>query len=115
MSWRSSSGLRSWLIQRLSAIYIALSFLVFMGLWAAKSEPITYEVWRAWVADPIINVALVLFILALLLHAWVGVRDVLMDYVHSSPVRFILLAGVGLSIAGIALWALRILLLVKTA
>jgi succinate dehydrogenase / fumarate reductase membrane anchor subunit len=115
VSWRSSSGLRSWLLQRLSAIYIALSFVGFTALLVMKSEPLTYEVWRAWVASPVINVALALFVLAMLVHAWVGIRDVLMDYVHSSLVRFILLISIGLGITGIALWALRILLLVKTA
>lgn len=115
MSWRSSSGLRSWLLQRLSAIYIALSLVILAGLLTMKNEPLTYEVWRAWVANPFINIGLALFILAMLLHAWVGVRDVVMDYVHSASVRFILLTGVGLGITGVALWALRILLLVNTA
>ena len=115
MSWRSSSGLRSWLLQRLSAIYIALSLVVFTIILAMKSEPLTYEVWHAWVARPVINVGLILFLLAMLLHAWVGIRDVVMDYVQSSAARFILLISVGLGIAGVALWTLRILLLVKTA
>jgi succinate dehydrogenase / fumarate reductase membrane anchor subunit len=114
MSWRSSSGLRSWLLQRMSAIYIALSLVVFILILTMKSEPLTYEVWRAWVARPVINIGLILFILAMLLHAWVGIRDVVMDYVHSSVVRFFLLISVGLGIAGVVLWTLRILLLVKT-
>ncbi|MCK4585959.1 MAG: succinate dehydrogenase, hydrophobic membrane anchor protein [Gammaproteobacteria bacterium] len=116
MSWRPSAGLRTWLLQRLSATYIAL----FLGIFAIKliaargGEPLTYEVWRAWVSHPVSNIALILFIFALLLHAWVGVRDVIMDYVNSVPLRYVLLIGFGLSFIGMALWTLRTLLLVTS-
>ena len=116
MSWRPSAGLRTWLLQRLSATYITL----FLGVFAVKlmatrgGEPLTYEVWRAWVSHPVSNIALILFIFALLLHAWVGVRDVIMDYVNSVSLRYVLLIGFGLSFISMALWALRILLLVTS-
>ena len=114
MSWRPSAGLRTWLLQRLSATYIAL----FLGIFAIKliaargGEPLTYEVWRAWVSHPVSNIALILFVFALLLHAWVGIRDVIMDYVNSVPLRYVLLIGFGLSFISMALWTLRTLLLV---
>jgi succinate dehydrogenase / fumarate reductase membrane anchor subunit len=114
MSWRASAGLRTWLLQRLSATYIALFIIVFgvkvIGAWGG--EPITYEVWRAWVSHPVVNIALILFIFALLLHAWVGIRDVIMDYVNSVPLRYVLLISFGLSFISMALWTLRTLLLV---
>jgi len=114
MSWRPSAGLRTWLLQRLSATYIALFLGVFAVKWIAArgGEPLTYEVWRAWVSHPVSNIALILFIFALLLHAWVGVRDVIMDYVNSVPLRYVLLIGFGLSFISMALWTLRTLLLV---
>ena len=114
MSWRPSAGLRTWLLQRLSAVYIALFIAVFgikaIGSWG--SEPVTYEVWRAWVSHPVTNIALILFIFALLLHAWVGIRDVIMDYVNSVSLRYVLLITFGLSFISMAFWTLRTLLLV---
>ena len=116
MSWRPSAGLRTWLLQRLSATYIALFIIVFgikiIDAW--NGEPITYEIWRAWVSHPVTNIALILFIFALLLHAWVGIRDVIMDYISSVPLRYVLLIVFGLSFISMALWTLRTLLLVTS-
>ena len=114
MSWRPSAGIRNWLVQRLSATYITLFLIVFgfkaIGAWGG--EPVTYEVWRAWVSHPVTNIALILFIFALLLHAWVGIRDVIMYYINSVPLRYIMLISFGLGFISMALWTLRTLLLV---
>ena len=85
MSWHPSAGLRTWLLQRLSATYIALFIVVFAVAWGGES--LTYVAWRAWVSHPVTNIALILFIFALLLHAWVGIRDVIMDYITSVAMR----------------------------
>ncbi|MBN4079227.1 succinate dehydrogenase, hydrophobic membrane anchor protein [Beggiatoa alba] len=111
MSWRASSGLRSWLLQRLTAVYILLFLVVFAGLWSGQT--ITFETWHAWVAHPAANVALLLFIFALLTHAWIGGRDVLMDYVTSVVIRYVLLVGFALSLLVLGVWSLRIVLLVS--
>lgn len=112
MSWRASSGLRSWLIQRLTAVYIVFFMVVFVVLWGGQS--ITFEAWRLWVAHPAANIALLLFIFSLLLHAWIGGRDVVIDYVKSVAMRYVLLIGFGLSLVIIGLWALRTMLLVES-
>ena len=113
MSRFAASSLRNWLLQRLSAVYIALFLIVFVVVWGG--ETITFESWRAWVADPLANVALILFIISLLLHAWIGVRDVILDYVHSVATRYVILILMALGLIGLALWTLRILLLVGLA
>lgn len=110
MSWRASSGIRSWLLQRLSAVYIAGFLVIFLIVWGG--EPVSYPVWRAWVAHPLANVTLLLFLLAVFVHAWVGTRDVVVDYVKSTAARYVVLILFGLGLAGLALWSLRILLLV---
>ena len=110
MSWSTSSGLRSWLLQRLSAVYIAVFSIIFIGAWAG--ETITYVAWRSWVAHPMVNLTLILFIFAVIMHAWVGIRDIVMDYVNSVFVRYLLLVGFGLAFAGMGLWVLRTLIMV---
>jgi succinate dehydrogenase / fumarate reductase membrane anchor subunit len=111
LSWRASSGLRSWLMQRLTAVYIVLFLVVFAVLWGG--EPISFVAWRAWVAHPAVNIALLLFIFSVLTHAWIGGRDVVMDYVKSVAARYVLLIGFGLGLVIMGLWSLRIILLVS--
>ena len=51
-----------------------------------------------------------LFFTALLLHAWVGMRDVILDYLQPMRVRIPALAIVGFSFFGVDAWVARILL-----
>ena len=113
MSWRASSGLRSWLIQRLTAVYIIFFLVVFAVLWGG--QPITFETWRAWVAHPAANIALLLFIFSLLIHGWIGGRDVVLDYVKSVGLRYVLLIGFGMGLVIMGLWTLRTILLVGSS
>lgn len=113
MSRAGSSGLRNWFLQRLSALYIVLFLAAFTLVWCG--ERIEYDAWRAWVAQPLVNIALILFIAALLIHAWVGIRDVIIDYLKPAAARYVALTLIGVCLLGLALWALRILLLVSLA
>lgn len=113
MSWRASSGLRSWLLQRLTALYIVVFLVIFALVWGG--QPITFDIWRTWVAHPAANIALVLFVFALLMHAWIGGRDVMIDYLKSVAARYVLLIIFALTLVILGLWSLRILLLVGMA
>lgn len=109
---RKASGLRAWILQRLSAIYLAL-FLLYAGLRWLPAPPASYQVWRAWVADPWVGIAILLFFLSLLLHAWIGIRDVLIDYVHPFGVRLTLLTLTGVGLLGCGLWVLQVVLMAR--
>lgn len=102
MSWRAQ-GLRAWLLQRLSAVYMA-GYLIVALVWSVLNAPMDFPAWQATFASPLINIFTLLFVFLLLAHAWVGVRDILVDYVHHMPSRFILLVLVsGLQIV-LAIW-----------
>lgn len=101
-------GLRSWVVQRISAIYMSI-FFIYMFLHIYLNSPENYQQWRAWVSEVPVNSMLVLFVIALLLHVWVGMRDVIMDYIHPLVLRILaltLLIG-GLFVLGI--WMFGIL------
>lgn len=107
---RRAHGLRAWLLQRLSAVYLLLFLLYLFGRFIAA--PVTdYQQWQEWLADPAVNLSVGLFILSLLLHAWVGMRDIVMDYVRHTGLRVGLFAVVALTLAGCGLWSLRVLFL----
>jgi succinate dehydrogenase / fumarate reductase membrane anchor subunit len=42
-------------------------------------------------------------------HAWIGVRDVVMDYVKSAALRLAIYAGVILSLLLYVIWSVQIL------
>jgi succinate dehydrogenase / fumarate reductase membrane anchor subunit len=105
---RKAHGLRAWVLQRISAVYLAVYFLV-TASYLVINSPFSYEAWRGWLADPWVNLATGLFILSLLVHAWVGIRDVVMDYVPHTALRVSLFALIGLTLAGCGIWSLRIL------
>ncbi|AOV16932.1 succinate dehydrogenase, hydrophobic membrane anchor protein [Acidihalobacter aeolianus] len=106
------SGLRAWLLQRLTAIYLGGFFV--LGILALGTHPyLDYAQWHRWLAQPLVLLLLALFMVALLLHAWVGVRDVLVDYVRPLGLRVGLMALAATYLLGCGLWAVRILLQTK--
>ena len=111
---RRASGLRAWVVQRVSALYLALFAFWVLGLFAFH-PPRDAGAWRALLADPVMGVAAGLFFLALLLHAWVGVRDVVIDYVHPPAVRLAVLILLAAGLLACGLWAARVLLLAALA
>lgn len=101
-------GLRDWLVQRVTAVAMAVYLLLMIGVLAAQPS-LDYAAWTALFHAPLLRVATLLFFVSLLLHAWVGVRDILMDYVHPTGVRLFLQALVVLVLAAYAAWFAEIL------
>ncbi|OBS10721.1 succinate dehydrogenase, hydrophobic membrane anchor protein [Acidihalobacter prosperus] len=104
------SGLRAWLIQRVSAVYLG-GFFIFALVALAIHPHLDAARWQTWLSQPLLQLALALFMIMLLAHAWVGARDVIVDYVRPIGLRLGLLAVVALFLLGCGLWAARILLL----
>ncbi len=110
MSWQAASGLRGWLVQRLSAVFMVAFLFILFALSALSPDPWSYGQWRGMLATPWFNIACAAFFLSLLFHAWIGVRDVLIDYIHPQGLRFLLLVLVWLSLALMGLWVFQILI-----
>ncbi|MSQ49196.1 MAG: succinate dehydrogenase, hydrophobic membrane anchor protein [Betaproteobacteria bacterium] len=101
-------GLRDWLAQRITALIMAIySVIVVVVLISAK--PMTYGVWRELFTQGWMRVATLLFIASLSWHAWVGVRDILMDYIKPAGLRLALEVLVLLTIAAYVGWTIQIL------
>ena len=101
-------GLRDWLAQRITAAVMAV-YTVILVVVLIGATPITYPVWRDLFAQGWMRVATLLFAASLAWHAWVGVRDILMDYVKPVGVRLSLQVLVLLTIAGYLGWTIQIL------
>lgn len=79
-------GVRDWLAQRFSAVFMLL-YSVFLLSYLALHRPLNYNVWHELFQHTSMRFFTLLFALSLFVHAWVGVRDVLMDYVRATWLR----------------------------
>jgi succinate dehydrogenase / fumarate reductase membrane anchor subunit len=86
------------------AIYSVIVVVVLL-----RGAPVTYAVWRDLFDQGWMRVATLLFALSLAWHAWVGVRDILMDYIKPDGLRLSLQVGALLVIAGYFGWTIQIL------
>jgi succinate dehydrogenase / fumarate reductase membrane anchor subunit len=84
-------------------------YVVVMAACLFMRAPASHEELRALFAGNFMRVATMLFLLALFYHAWVGVRDIVMDYITSAGVRLGLQTLVGVALAFYALWSVAIL------
>ncbi|HIE53724.1 MAG TPA: succinate dehydrogenase, hydrophobic membrane anchor protein [Chromatiaceae bacterium] len=103
------SGLRAWVWQRGTAIYIGL-FLLYLFWRLLVEPPASHAAWRGWLEKTPVWLATVLFFGALLLHAWIGVRDVVIDYVKPAGLRLLVLTLVLLFLLANGLWLASLLL-----
>lgn len=108
MSSPGLQGLRPWIIQRVSAVYIAL-FVVYFFVLMLVNNPFHETQWSNWVAAPFNNISLGLFLFAVLWHAWIGVRDIVLDYVPNVIGRLIVLTGVACVLLGSGMWGFKAL------
>jgi len=102
------SGLRPWIIQRFTAIYLFFFFL-FLLVYFIFFPPASYEAWKDAMSGTVVIVATSVFFLALFAHAWIGLRDVIMDYVKPLPLRMTALALLAFGLIGMAAWVMHIL------
>ena len=101
-------GLRDWLAQRITAALMAVYTVIVVAVVVANS-PLTYAVWKDLFARGWMRVATLLFAISLAWHAWVGVRDILMDYVKADGLRLTLQVLTLLLLAVYVAWGIQIL------
>jgi succinate dehydrogenase / fumarate reductase membrane anchor subunit len=101
-------GLMDWLAQRITGIVMAAySLLIFAAMLGGATG--SRETWHAFMAHGFIRFVTFLFVLSLCYHAWVGVRDIWMDYIKPAAIRVTLHVLTLLALVGYAGWALQII------
>ena len=101
-------GLRDWLAQRITAVVMALYSVILLVTFLVGA-PLNYSVWRDLFSHGWMRVATLLFVASLAWHAWVGMRDVLMDYVKATGLRLFLEIAVLLTLAAYVGWSIQVL------
>ncbi|HEY9210236.1 MAG TPA: succinate dehydrogenase, hydrophobic membrane anchor protein [Methylotenera sp.] len=105
-------GMRLWLAQRLSAVVMAVYLIIFALLLLMK-QPVGYEGWLELMSPWWWRLFTLLFFISLVMHAWLGVRDVFKDYIFNLKLRAVMqilvdvLLIVYLFWSGVILWGIQ--------
>ena len=100
-------GLRDWLLQRITAVVMAL-YLVLLAGYLMLQPNLDYDVWTALYSSQVVRTFTMLFLLSLFYHAWVGIRDIVMDYVKPAWMRLLIHVLVIMALLLYAIWAVEI-------
>ncbi len=109
-SGSARDGLGEWQLQRKTALALIPLGLYFVGSMVrlATSDETTAA---QWLGSPVPALLTILFVIALFMHAVVGLRSVLLDYVHTR-VRLVA-AGLVVRAAAISLSGASVLAVLK--
>ena len=102
-------GMRDWLSQRVTAALMALYTLLLLGQVLFSAGPMGYDKWAGIFAAQWMKVLTFVIFVALGWHAWVGMRDIWMDYVKSVGTRLALQVLTIVWLVGCMGWAVQVL------
>jgi succinate dehydrogenase / fumarate reductase membrane anchor subunit len=102
------TGTGSWLLQRATAIVLAFVLPGLLGYFLI-ALPVDFAGWQALFAALWLRVLMLLAGLALALHAWLGMRDIFMDYVRPIGLRLALYLAVIATLAATLVWLAAVL------
>lgn len=101
-------GLRDWLIQRISALVMAVYALALAGWLLWQPNP-GYDAWTSLFSSGWVRSVTLLVLISLYYHAWIGVRDVAMDYVKPAGIRLAIHVLAILALILYSIWSVQIL------
>ena len=101
----ASGAAEHWWLQRLTAVALAV-----LGLWVAIEVMLlpdfSYRTVYSWVHRPYSAVMLILFVLAVGYHSYLGVQVVIEDYVTSKAAKVVAVMGSALAHTGLSIAAI---------
>ncbi len=110
----TGSGLRDWIVQRVSAVILAVYLVVILG-WVLMNAPLEFTSWQGFMLSAPMKVLNLLALLALVAHAWVGMWTVFTDYITkgsmgavANPVRMVLQTLTIVGLIAYLLWGILI-------
>lgn len=107
---RLFDGQRAWVVQRVSALLL-LVLIVFGVLALPFAPPLDFAGWRAFAGGVLGGPLIALLFGALCAHAWVGMRDIVLDYIQPRGLRLAVLSLIAIVLFGVLV---RVLLSLAT-
>lgn len=92
LALKANYGITDWLKQRITALIMLASLLFLFAFILILNQTIsnTISSWHKLFSYSFIKIFVQLTIVALLLHGWIGMRDIWMDYVKLPSLRIVL-------------------------
>ncbi len=100
--------LLDWFTQRVTAVVMALYSVTFL-ITLLVAPPVNYSLWHQIFLPPWMKFATLLFFVSLCLHAWIGMRNICMDYVKHRRTKQVLYASIIGVLVAYAVWTAKIL------
>lgn len=102
------TGLSDWLIQRVSAVVLALYTLFLVG-YLLFSPNLDYATWSGLFAQTWMRIFSLLAFISLAGHAWVGLWTVTTDYIKPTGIRIAAQSVIILAIFVFLVWGIQVL------
>ncbi len=102
-------GMRDWLSQRVTACLMVLFTVLLLAQVLLVKGPLGYDLWAGIFAAQWMKVLTFVVLLSLGWHAWVGVRDIWMDYIKPAALRLVLQVATIVWLVGCMGWAVQVL------
>lgn len=83
------NGVHDWLLLRAAAMIMTLYVLYILGF-IVMSGHLTWDIWREFFASSFTKVFTLLTLLSILIHGWIGMWQVLTDYIKPLVMRLLL-------------------------
>lgn len=88
-SLSANHGIGAWLQQRLTAVIMLISLVIFFVFMLLGNEIIDshFITWHQFFSFLFVKIIVQITIAAVILHAWIGMRDIVMDYIKCYGAR----------------------------
>lgn len=104
------AGVTEWLLQRVTSLYMG-GFVIYAIVHFSLLPAHDHAAWKAWFAMGYVRIAWALFLSSILIHAWIGMRSIYLDYLHPLWLRFSVTLLTALGLLALTLWAAEILMM----
>lgn len=102
------NGLRDWLVQRVTAVVIAVYAIILIGFFLTHSN-LSFASWQGFMSHPIIKITGILCLLSIVAHAWIGIWTVVTDYIKCAYGRMTIQILVILALLACLIWGIMII------
>lgn len=83
------NGIHDWLLLRAAAMVMTLYVIYILGF-LVMSGTLTFDIWRDFFASSFTKVFTLLTLFSILVHGWIGMWQVLTDYIKPLALRLML-------------------------
>lgn len=102
------NGLLDWIIQRVSAVFIAI-YIFYLLIYCWTTPGMDFYTWQALFQNTWMRTFTLIFLLMLILHAWIGVWTIITDYLKNTTIRLLSQWVVIFALLGFFIWGVEIL------